>query len=282
MVVIRNLVLLVAVCAQSACGLLLVGAMAGGQALEERNARKSLLKELKGANDVADAARSQKQYEQALSAYRDAQRALNGYYFRYGRGKKLNDLAAEHKEIARTAQGLVAVLEAQNHQMEAIAVGAHMLPSPDGKYQISEVKTEAVATAPHVYAGKSASWSGEVRFARHDPQRDVTLISVVPYTFVSRQRGFRTESYYDNTFKTWRKRLVPRYVNVKMPLHSKAFMVELSGFNEKVLPGTAVTFVGKVIGDRATPTLGEAVAIEVSKAPGAQTSWYLGVDIPRG
>lgn len=274
---IKLLTLTLLISAQAGCGLLFVGAAAGVGALKKNSDRDAMLKEMKAANDAGDSARSAGNNDAALKEYLTAQRALNGFVFKYKEQKELPELASKHKEIERTAKGLIAIHRAKKHELAAETIDAFML---SGK-QLADIGPDAVSSAPHIHNGKRVAWRGEVHQARHDPATDITHISVVPYKWVSRQQGFRSESYYDNTFKTWRKRIVPRYVNVKVPLLNKAFLVELRGYNEALLPGSVAQFAGEILGDRRRPTLGNAVAVEIYKSPNAQIGWFLGAEIPR-
>ena len=269
----------------SGCGLLIAGAIAGGVAAKRSSARKDAIKEMKGNNDLGDLALKSGKADAALKHYREAQLSLYRYYFKYERGKKISGLSAEYPEIARTALGLVKTHELLKQPTAAAAIAATMLPTTVAdpmlrKMQMVNVASEQVSTAPHMYRGMRTTWHGEVAFARHDPRRDVTVINVVPYTFVRRQTGLRSQRYYDSQLRIYRHRLVPVFRTFKVPQRARAFTVELSGYNELLVPGAAATFVGRLGSAGYRVMLTDAVATKILRIPGGKAIWFLGVAVP--
>ncbi|MCA9671613.1 MAG: hypothetical protein KC503_38710 [Myxococcales bacterium] len=276
------LLIIFALLGTSGCGLLIAGGIAGGVALKRRSARKDALAAMRPHNDAAESAMRGGKPRAAMGHFQAAQRALFRYTFRWDKRATLGSLAAEYPEIARTARGLVRAQEALGDTSGAAAVAAAMLPPSDAKVVLRRLKmvkagTLQVRTAPHIYRGMHTAWHGEVAFARHDPSANVTRLMVVPYRFVRRMSGYRRQRYYDTTYKIWRDRLVPIYRNYKVSVRHRAFMVELKGYNELIMPGTAATFCGQLDDNGA---LSEAVPSKIQRRPGGRTIWYLGVEVP--
>ncbi len=269
----------------SGCGLVIAGAIGGGVALKKRSARKDAVAQMNKDNNAAEQAMKAGDAAQGLAHYQKAQAALYGYTFKYERRAKLSSLAAEHSEIARTARGLVAANQALRNETAAAAIASQMMPPSEAapvlkKSRVVQLKSEVVATAPHMYQGMCTQWHGEVSHARHDPTTNTMQLVVTPYAFQRRQVGMRSQRYYDHQLKLYRHRLVPSYRTFKLPLRHKAFTVELKGYHEQVVPGAAGTFFGRLEAGPLGVVLRDAVPVKLSARPGGRATWLLGVQVP--
>lgn len=269
----------------SGCGLLIAGVVYGARAAQRSSARKATIKVMKGHNAAAAAATKRGDHRSALAQLRRSQRALNGYLFKHEPKTRPSVLAAEYPEIARTARGLVISHLALKNLNEAAAVASQMLPPNEATHQLAKLhmvnaRPEAVSTAPHMYRGRRASWSGEVVLARHVRSTNVTLLHVVPFTWRRRQVGLRSQRYYDSQLRIYRHKLVPVYRRFKIQLRHKTFAVRHRGFNPQLLPGRVARFVGSLgLGGRGA-LLSDATAVKITSKPGGQVIWYLGAQVP--
>jgi len=269
----------------SGCGLLIAGVIYGAQAAHRSSARKDAIRAMKHHNAAAALATRRGDHRAALVHLTQSQRVLNGYLFKYEPKTRPSALAAEYPEIARTARGLVISHLALKNRNQAAAVASQMLPPNEAprylaKLHLVDAHPEAVSTAPHMYRGRRASWSGEVVLARHVQSSDTTLLHVVPFTWRRRQVGLRSQRYYDSQLRIYRHRLVPVYRRFKIPLRNKAFLVRHRGYNAQLLPGRVASFVGTLGHGGRGVWLSEATAFKITSKPGGQVIWYLGAQVP--
>lgn len=269
----------------SGCGLLIAGVVYGAQAARRSSARKATIQAMKPHNDAAAVATRRGDHRKALVHLQQAQRALNGYLFKYEPKTRPSSLAAEYPEIARTARGLVISHLALKNRNKAAAVASQMLPTGEAtrtlaKLRLVNARPEAVSTAPHMYRGSRASWSGEVMLARHHQRSDTTLLHVVPFTWRRRQVGMRSQRYWDSQLRIYRHRLVPVFRRFKISLRRKAFLVRHRGYNPQLVPGRVARFVGTLGLGRRGAQLSEATAVKIISKPGGQVIWFLGAGVP--
>jgi hypothetical protein len=240
---------------------------------------------MKPHNDAAAAATKRGDHRKALGHLQQAQRALNGYLFKHEPKTRPSSLAAEYPEIARTARGLVISHLALKKYNKAPAVAKQILPPGEAarthnNLRLVRARPEAVSTAPHMYRGSRASWSGEVMIARHHRQSNTTLLHVVPFTWRRRQVGMRSQRYWDSQLRIHRYRLVPVFRRFKLSLRHKAFVVRHRGFNPQLIPGRVARFVGTLGLEKRGATLSEAAAVKITSKPGGQVIWFLGAGVP--
>ena len=278
---------------QTGCGLLIAGVVMGGMAAKKKVARDDMIKKLKVANDGAEQALRQGKLRLAMKRFRTGQGYAYGYFQKNEGGISFSQKAGrtnyrkfslEYREVTRTARGMIKIYLKQKKLSEAAALAVTMIPSGDTdvlrRARVAKAAIMAVKTAPHMFKGKRLEWHGEVVDAQHHPGKDVTKLSIVPYGWQTRQVGMRPQKWYDNQLKIWRTRYVPTYRTFKVPQMGKSFNVSMKGFNELVMPGRAISIIGKVKSRRRRMFLADAVPTTILKSPGGPVLWHAGHTVP--